>query len=256
MRFTLSKDGKTFETPFIIPTPKKWSAVEKHLEEASEHFKDIAHAYGCIAGVLNRERSELVRSPNLPEWIGKPLRKTFSSVFDAPVSFYNDAVLGGMGEAIYGAGQESAILGYLTVGTGVGGARIVNGLADSGVHNFEPGHQLFLPSDAVTLESLISGAYFIKRYGKDFTKSAPAYAWEQAANVLAAGIHNAIVYWSPDTIVLGGSMVLKDPAIPFDIVLKRLKQLLTIYPDLPEIKKAKLGDSSGLYGALSLCAGE
>ncbi len=58
------------------------------------------------------------------------------------------------------------------------------------------------------------------------------------------------VFWSPDVIVLGGSMITGDPSIPLDITEAHLKEILKIYPELPAIKKAELGDSGGLHGAL------
>ncbi|MCH8048584.1 ROK family protein, partial [Patescibacteria group bacterium] len=59
-------------------------------------------------------------------------------------------------------------------------------------------------------------------------------------------------HWSPDIVVLGGSMILGDPFIPLDVVKKYLQGILTVFPKQPTIEKAALGDSAGLYGALDL----
>src|SRR4030066_415253 len=45
-------------------------------------------------------------------------------------------------EKVKGAGKGFNIVAFLTIGTGVGGARIVGGKPDANVFGFEPGHQI------------------------------------------------------------------------------------------------------------------
>jgi hypothetical protein len=54
--------------------------------------------------------------------------------------------------------------------------------------------------------------------------------------------------WSPDVIVLGGSVPQK---IDFVKVNEYLKQNCKIYPDLPQIVKAEIDEQGGLYGGLA-----
>jgi glucokinase len=49
---------------------------------------------------------------------------------------------GGLGEAVFGAGKGREIVVYMTISTGVGGARIVGGKIDASAMGFEPGHQI------------------------------------------------------------------------------------------------------------------
>ena len=71
------------------------------------------------------------------------------------------------------------------------------------------------------------------------------------ARVLAYGLNNTIVYWSPDIVVIGGSMM-KKIGIPIDRVRAHLSGILHIYEELPQVAHSTLGDIGGLYGALAL----
>jgi len=74
---------------------------------------------------------------------------------------------------------------------------------------------------------------------------------EELPRWLAYGLTNTILHWSPNAVVLGGSMIVGDPAISVDAVRKNIEECLTIFPELPTIKKAELEDFGGLYGALA-----
>ena len=76
--------------------------------------------------------------------------------------------------------------------------------------------------------------------------------WDQLAEFLAHGLRNTILYWSPDIIVLGGSMIVGDPRILLDDIVKHTNEVLDDVVPCPLIVDAKLGDYGGLYGAMSL----
>jgi len=258
MRLALSKDGVTFEEPFITETPKDF-------EDGLEVFKNFAGEQkieavaGGIAGPLGKEHSSLIGSPNISTWIGKPLKEELEKIFNAPVYLENDSALVGLGEATAGAGKNKKIVVYITVSTGVGGARIVDGKIDVHRNDFEPGHQIIdfnnslCPDcDGPYLGSLISGTGIEKRTGKKPYDVHDKNAWSQMSEWLAIGLNNVIVFWTPDIVVLGGPSIVGDPAIDVGETIGHLKKMLKIYPELPEIKEAELKDLGGLYGALEL----
>jgi predicted NBD/HSP70 family sugar kinase len=79
---------------------------------------------------------------------------------------------------------------------------------------------------------------------------------DKMAEILAYGVNNAIVHWSPDVVVIGGSMMkkigIKIPRVEF-----HLKKIMRAFPNnIPKIKKAALADFGGLYGALALIKGK
>jgi len=90
-----------------------------------------------------------------------------------------------------------------------------------------------------------------KRFGKEPYKVDDEKVWDEYARVLAYGLNNIAVLWSPHVIVLGGSMIVGDPNISIKAIQKYFSHLVHIFPKKPEIKKAKLKDEGGLYGALA-----
>lgn len=268
-RIACSKDCYSFSEPVKVDTPKDFDAGIKLIAETARELcqgEPIECAGGGIAGPLNSDRSALLNSPNIPGWIGKPLKEELVRAFGAPVVLENDTAIVGLGEAHHGAGKGKNIVVYITVSTGVGGVRIVNGFIEKSRFGFEPGHQIIDMAGAACpecnaphvhpdgkghLEGYVSGTAVERRFGKkpyQIPQSDPL--WKGLAYSLAVGLNNTVVHWSPDIVVLGGSMIVGDPAIPLREIEQSLKQLLGIFPEQPIVKAAELRDVGGLYGAM------
>ena len=99
-------------------------------------------------------------------------------------------------------------------------------------------------------QSYISGRALEERSGKKPKEIKSEEVWEAEAKLLAVVLYNVTVFWSPNTIVLGGSMITGSPCIPLEHVEEHLKKLMKIFPEVPTLKKAELGDFGGLYGSL------
>jgi glucokinase len=262
MRVAVSKDGETFGEPKIIGTPKDFDEGMRTLallaREAAGEEKFTAVG-GGIAGVLSRDRATFVHGPHLQGWDGKPIKKALEEIFGAPAFVENDTAIVGLGEAVAGAGKGHDIVAYLTVSTGVGGCRFVRGRIDVSAMGFEPGHQIFDAGGALhatsvgglglDLEGYISGTAITERYEKKPYEITDEKFWDEMARLLAYGLNNTIVHWSPDVVVIGGSMMNKI-GIPIDRVRAHLKGILHIYSELPVIEHSALGDIGGLHGAL------
>jgi len=259
-RVGASEDGRTLYDTVIRETPRSFSNGLTMLDDAVRSLtngRPITAIAGGVAGVLCRETSRLTTAPNLPEWAHKPLRARLQDAFMAPVLIENDAALAGLGEAVCGAGAGDAIVAYLTIGTGIGGARIVHGAIDENIYGFEPGHQIMLfrqdPDGAMRacdLESLASGRTLERKYGKDAFDDPDHPLWKEASYMLACGIYNTVLYWSPTSIVLGGPLFRNTHMLK--MVIERLSALPAIFPSMPEIKRSSLEEMSGLHGALAL----
>ena len=264
MRIAVSKDGETIAETKIVETPQDFeqgiAALGAIAEELAggEPIKAIA---GGIPGPLNKEKTMVANAPNLPLWNNKPLGEDLQKRFNAPVFIENDAVLAGLGEAVYGAGKEKNIVVFMTISTGVGGARIENGRVTENTLGFEPGHQIINFQDTNTLcgcggyghlEAYVSGSAIEKKYGKKPYEIEDPAIWDETARLLAIGIHNTIVHWSPDIVVLGGSMITKEPGISLEKVRQNVQDIMKIFPEVPSIEKVTLQGAEGLYGALAL----
>lgn len=256
MRIAVAEDFKKISKTVILPTPRRFTdGVLLFKKTAAElaQGKKIKAVCGGVPGALNKSKTMILNAPNLSGWNRKPLAKELKKIFQAPVFLENDAALAGLGEAVYGAGKGKRIAAYLTVSTGVGGGRIVEGRIDQSAFGFEPGHQIIFVSNknaVLDLGDLISGRAIEKKYGKKPYEIFDAKIWDNIARDLAYGLNNVAVFWSPDVIILGGSMM-KKIGIPTERIRFHLSKILKIFPKVPPIKKAKLGDLAGLCGALA-----
>lgn len=259
MRMAIADDGGIKGKAVIIPTPTDFEQCLALIVDTAQSLaqgEEITRVVGGLAGALDRAHTMLVAGSNIWPWVGKPVKDMLAKEFNAPVHLENDAALAGLGEATVGAGKDYPIVGYITVSTGVGGARITNKTIDAHVFGFEPGYQIVDADGSLctrcakrNLEAHISGRGIEDHYGKKPEDIHDKNVWEGVASALAVGLTNTIVHWSPDIMVLGGSVM---KAISIERVREVVGELLHVYPEIPAIERAQLGDIGGLMGALQI----
>jgi glucokinase len=262
IRLAASNDKKIFGETKVINTPKDFeegvALIKKTVYDLLGNVR-LDGAAGGVAGVLDKTKSELSRAPHLEGWAWKPLKEKLEEALLCPVRLENDSAVVGLGEACDGNGKGQKIVAYLTVSTGVGGARIVDGKIDENSIGFEPGHQIIDPYGPVCLACGVKGHLeaFVSGYQVALTYKMPAYeiadktVWEDLSKYLAIGVNNLLVHWSPDIVIIGGSMM-KQVGIPIERVREHIKEIFKIFPTIPPIELASLGDLGGLYGGLAL----
>ncbi|MCA9354763.1 MAG: ROK family protein [Candidatus Kaiserbacteria bacterium] len=261
-RVAVSSDLEKLDKNVSFSTPNDFEKGVKKIAEAVAEMTDkkpkaIA---GGIRGPLNEDKTGILHDGVLTKWGGKSVADELIAYFDVPVTLENDAAIAGVGEAVYGAGKGMEIVAFHTVSTGVGGVKIENGQIDLASVGFEPGHQVLDIDRTIlgeeitpTLENLVSGNAVEERFGvKPYEIPQTDVLWEELAEYLAQGLRNTILYWSPDAIVLGGSMITGDPRIEIDAIRKYTVEALDGFVEAPLITMAKLGDEAGLYGAMGL----
>lgn len=79
------------------------------------------------AGYVSRDRSSVVYAPNLPGWRHEPLQERLSERLGLRVVVENDANAAAWGEYRHGSGAGARCLLMATIGTGIGGAVIIDG---------------------------------------------------------------------------------------------------------------------------------
>ena len=91
---------------------------------------------------MNPETGRVVVSTDLPAVVRGDLRAELQQATGLPVTFENDANAAAYGEYVAGAGRGSRNLFYITIGTGIGGALILDGRLWRGASGFagEVGH--------------------------------------------------------------------------------------------------------------------
>ena len=235
-----------------IPTPKNpkdgIQALANLVRECAGGEK-IEAAAGGFPGVMGG--GAIQYAPNLPEWKGAALAEELAHALEAQAEVLNDGDCAALGEAAYGAGRGARIVAYIGIGTGIGCGRVVGGRIDGGVYDFEAGHQIVDAKEGRELEELVSGRAFEKRYGVHPSK-APREGYAEMTPVLAAGIYNMILHWSPEIFVLGGGMMNEDNGYRLADIALALKSFSSPYPKLPELRLAERKDTAGLWGALAL----
>jgi predicted NBD/HSP70 family sugar kinase len=256
-RIAGSRDLETFSDPVILDTPQSYSDGLAALVAAAQKItggEPIEAIAAGVKGVLSEDKTTPLTAPQniLRDWREKPLAHDLESSLGARVvRLENDTALVGLGEAVHGAGRGASIVAYITVSTGVNGARIVEGAIDRG--RAEIGGQYLQVGDAPkSLEDLISGAAISEKYGvhpKQIDKDSPV--WEELARIAAFGVHNTILHWSPDRVVLGGSMF-NEIGIPVPRVSFHVESIMHKFPHIPEIVHSSLADIGGLWGGLAL----
>lgn len=259
IRIGISADGRTLLQTKIIPTPEHFDQGIQALKQVGEEFangQQFDGAAGGIAGALDKDKTGLIKSAHVPGWAGNPLKTELEKIFGCQVKLENDTAIEGLGEANFGVGKDKEIIAYITIGTGVGGVRIVSGQIDKNALGFEPGHQIIFPDGNPCqcggkghLETYVGGSYLEKIYGQKAEFITDPEIWDQVAKNLAIGLTNVVVHWSPNIIILGGSV---SQSIPLESLQTHLKKLVTVFPEIPELAKSTLGNNAGLFGALHL----
>lgn len=253
-RVAESIDLETFSEPVIFDTPAKYDEGLATLKETiagiTEGKTPEAVMLGLPGVVLKDQGS--VHDANIPDWNNRPIVHDLESATQAQVHIENDTALVGLGEAIHGAGKGSRIVMYMTVSTGVNAVRLVDGKIDEGHFGAETGDQyLIVGGEQSQLGDLISGKAISQKYGKhpkELGKDSPI--WEELAKYAAYGVYNSIVHWSPDVVVLGGSMF-NEIGISVSRVAELVQRINKKYPQVPLVVHSALSDVGGLYGAMT-----
>ncbi|MCA9379364.1 ROK family protein [Candidatus Dojkabacteria bacterium] len=242
----------------VIDTPVSYEeTLEAIAQFASQNLasQELGAVVVGVAGPLDPQREQLVRAPHLQAWEGKPLKADLQKRLNCQkVSLVNDTALVGLGEAVRGAGKNGKVVAYVTFSTGVGGVRITNGKIDDTQYGFEPGHQLISHDGRLAAwEDLVSGSGIAQRYGKSPSEIVDQQIWEEVTRIAALGLHNLIVSWSPDTVVLGGGLIISQK-LKTDVLAAQQAEMLRIFPAPPLFATATLGDLGGLQGGLAFLA--
>ncbi len=107
---------------------------------------DVEAVGVAAAGFVSSDRATVLFAPNIA-WRDYPLRDRLARDIDLPIVIENDANAAGWAEFRFGAGRGVRDMIMLTVGTGLGGAIVVDGDLLRGAHGVaaEIGHIRMVP---------------------------------------------------------------------------------------------------------------
>jgi glucokinase len=212
----------------------------------------------------------------LPDWRHKNLVEDLAQAFGVKVALENDGDAGALGEAGWGAGKGKSRLIYLTIGTGIGGGIILDGKLYRGVDGAHPeiGHQVIDPSGPLCScgfhgcwEALAAGPAMAAWFqatddecrqnvsGKQICELALAgdpsalRVVRREGHYLGLGLSNLINLFTPDMIVLGGS-VTKCAVLFLEEIRRTICRGCRFVPyEKTVLALASLGDDANLIGA-------
>ena len=250
------------------------------LVKKIEHEAGGAATVGVgVPGAIS-PRTGVIKNANSVCLIGQPLDRDLAAALGRPVRLANDANCFALSEATDGAAQGASVVFGVILGTGVGGAIVIDGQLVAGCNAItgEWGHNpLPWPDDQERpgpacycgqrgcIETFLSGPGLERDFeattGHQRSAREIAHQAEKGEeqadavlaryeNRLARGLASIINVLDPDVIVLGGGVS------KIDRLYTRVPQIWTkyIFSDTvaTRLLKAEHGDSSGVRGAARL----
>lgn len=105
------------------------------------------HVGISAAGLVSSDRQTMLGAPNIKDWDGVNIAKALNKISGINSIVENDANSAAWAERVYGAGKGLENVIMVTVGTGIGGAAIVNGRPLRGANGTgaEFGHMRVVP---------------------------------------------------------------------------------------------------------------
>ncbi len=254
----VSEDGELLESytgETRVDSPDSWvQFISGRIKEIENKRGGAARFVGLAApGFVARDNLSIASSPGkLPGLEGLNWTRALPTSFPVPV--LNDAHAALIGEVWKGAGVgcQNALL--LTLGTGVGGALLIDGRLYKGSIG-RAGHM------PMTLEQAIGNSTLPLRSAGKFTSTRQLVqahlsgdpkateVWMQSVYAFAANVASLINALDPEAIIIGGGIAQAGPAL-FEPLAGALNEMeWRPYDHRVRILPAALGDFAGTYGA-------
>ena len=238
-------------------------------------FGPIASLGVGIAGLVRRSDDVVVTTTHLPNVRGLALRRDLERKLGVPVAVDNDGTCAAVAEWRLGAARGSDDAVVLTIGTGIGGAAIVNGRVARGVHGYagEFGHMVVVRDGEPCpcgrrgcWESYVSGRGLsrladgeqpeavLERFGRGDVEAKRAV--DEFARWTALGLFDLVSIFDPETIVVGGGLGSRAEILP--LIRAHFRDSVGGHAgrELPVVANASLGALAGAIGAAFVGAGD
>lgn len=266
---------------YEVPTPAdNTQAVEDAVVELIVSFSaenSIIAAGVAAAGFIDENQSTIYYAPNIA-WRNEKLKAKLEARTELPIVIENDANAAGWAEYRFGAGKHVSHMTMLTIGTGVGGAIVVNGELFRGGFGAgaELGHLRVVPNGLVCgcgqrgcIEQYGSGSALL-RFIRDEKRDQSITA-AQAKALLEQGDSEALqgltilgewlgvacasmaAVLDPQLFVIGGGVSIAGDAL-LNPIQRSFRENLSAkgYHPEPEFRVAELLNDAGIIGAADL----
>lgn len=252
-----------------IDTPKDLDGFYEALTEEVNKIKKDTKIEGVAIsspGAVNKKTGIIGGSSAIPYIHNFKIVDELEKRFGLPVSVENDANSAALGELAEGSGKGCDSMAFFVIGTGIGGALIINQKVWHGAHLFG-GEFGYMIMGAHTLSELASPVAMANRYnertGKHLDgktifeladKDDPVASDERQTliHALAVAIYNIQHSFDPEKIVLGGGISNNPELIPLlNKEIDRLRDDLDLVTLKPDIVLCKLKSDANLRGAVA-----
>ncbi len=272
-RFTA--DGRCVKH-FRIPTPQP-STPEAVLDAMVRGISQIVSDFSKLQGIgvgtpgpVDGSGRVARLAINLDGWKDIPIAGWLQSKTGLPTILGNDANCAGLGEAWLGAGRKYRNMIMLTLGTGVGGAIILNGqlftgpqgtAGELGLITLKPSGPVCNSGNRGSLEQYTSAQAIRRETGvepEEWGKRAAAgdavaiEFWQKYGRYLGVGLTSLIYVLTPELIILGGG--LSASSTYFLPTAQQEIDERVLFPSRQGVKivTAELGNRAGMLGAAKL----
>ena len=243
-------------------------SILNHIATIIEKWKSRYRFDRCgigFGGPVDFVRQRVVLSTHVAGWNDFDLPGYLTKLLDFVPVMDNDANVGALGEALYGAGRGYRPLFYMTLSTGIGGGIITS--ADAiyrGADSYagEIGHMTIRPDGPECLcgahgclERMCCGLWLERDHGRPVSELLrdPAFVEHYVVD-LAMGLKAAIMLLNPARIVIGGGISKAGDRLFVPLRAELGRQITAWSRARIDVVAAELGDDSVLYGAMALAA--
>lgn len=230
-----------------------------------------------VPGIIDTKEGFIYYLPNIPGWQKYPIRKVLERKLNIPVAIDNDANVFALAEARMGTAKGAKQALFLTLGTGVGGAVIINGNIFKGTTSAgELGHvPVSLKGTRCgcggtgCIETFLGNKYLVSLYKrakrekrlnvevKDIFKNAlrgekeAILVWEEFSYALGMFLSGMINVFNPEKIIFGGGV--SGAFRVFKPMVWKVIEKQAMWPHIKNLKliKARL-KNAGVIGAAIL----
>ena len=237
--------------------PRKIANIVSELERECGKPEGVAV---CSPGLIDAEKGEIVfAGSNFPGYTGMKLREEIEHLTQLPCTVENDVNAAGLGESWLGAGKGAKSAFCIFVGTGIGGALVLDGHLIHGA-SAAAGEIGFLPFADSQFEKIASTSALLQQVGaatgeEVFRRAANGEekalaALEEMAKKIACALAEICCIVNPEVLIMGGAIMAQREF--FEPRLNRY--LAELLPEAlrknTRIAFAQLGTAAGFTGAL------
>ena len=249
-------------------------AIDETMAEAGVDPAALAGiGLGC-PGPFDEASGRIENFYTLPGWEGNDIVSSLTARFGTPVRLVNDADAALLGEALAGAARGARVAVMLTVGTGIGGAALIDGAILRGAKGEHPeiGHLIVDPAGPECycgsrgcIEALAAGPALARagaEYGYADAEAvfAAAAAGEKPAKAIVArsaeametGVWGLIHAFLPEVLLIGGGMGERHFALYCEAAERAIARAVLAPDGAICVVKAALGNDAGMVGAAAL----